>query len=109
MNIIERIRALIEQRRDVPVRHKRIVVRRATDLEDDAPPWWLRIHSRPEGSLAKRRPVPIVKCPNGHRTAVPFGLVHQVDDDGRVNPRIGCPAPGCGWAALVQLDGWEPA
>lgn len=107
MNIIERIRGMIRKREEAAGRPLgRITLRRVSNLEDADPPWWLRILSRPEGTIAERRPMPIIKCPNGHRFAVAGG--HSVEGvSGNVDPRVGCPK--CEWAAFVQLDGWEPA
>lgn len=100
MNIVERIHALIQSRKGAA---GRVALRKARDLEDDDSPWWLRILSRPQGTMAQRRPMPILKCPNGHRFAVAGG--HSVEASGDVNPRVKCPE--CDWVALVQLDGWE--
>ena len=107
MNLIERVRAMIRKREKAAGRPLgRITLRRATDLEDDNPPWWLRILSRHEGTMAPRKPMPIIKCPNGHRFAVAGG--HSIEGvSGDINPRVGCPK--CDWAALVTLEAWEPA
>ncbi len=107
MHIIERLRELLHRGESpAPVKRARITLRRATDLEDDNSPWWLRIHSRAAGTIAKRRPQPLVRCPDGHRFAIAGG--HSVDGtSGEVNPRIGCPK--CGWVALVTLAEWDPS
>ena len=105
MNIIERIRELLHRREAVSITHERITLRRAADLEDGDPPWWLRIHSRAAGTIAKRRPQPLVKCPAGHQFAI--AGAHRVDRWGKVDPRIACPK--CEWAALVDLEEWAPA
>ena len=105
--IIKRIRKLLSQREPPAAEIRpRIILRRTTDLEDEDSPWWLRIHSRAAGTMAKRRPQPLVRCPDGHRFAIAGG--HSVDGaTGEVNPRIGCPK--CGWAALVRLAEWDPS
>lgn len=103
MDIISRIRGLVGRRG--PATHIRVILRQAIDLEDDEPPWWLRIYSRPAGTMAERRPQPLIKCPEGHRFAI--AAQHRVDSHGSVDPRIACPE--CGWAALVGLEGWAPA
>lgn len=82
---------------------KRISLRRAANLDDDSGPWWSKIESRPAGTLAERRPMPIVMCPKGHRFAI-ASAVHSVDLVGNVEPRIQC--QDCEWAALVGLEGW---
>ncbi|KKN16090.1 hypothetical protein LCGC14_0979450 [marine sediment metagenome] len=98
MKVVDRIRGWLTKR------DKRIRLRRETDVDGGNPPWWLRVHSRAAGSIAERRPQPLIKCPSGHR----FGVLgaHGIDDQGRVSPRVGCPEEGCGWAALVELEGW---
>lgn len=106
MDIISRIRALIARTRARPITHTRILLRRATDLKDGDPPWWLRFQSRAAGTLAERTPKPLVRCPKGHCFAIVGG--HSVDGtSGEVNPRVGCPK--CGWAALVTLTEWDPS
>jgi len=80
----------------------RLRLRQATSTEEDGP-WWMRIHVRAAGTLGGRRPIPLVKCPSGHRIALSS---HEVDGAGLVSPRAGCPEDGCGWAAWLELEGW---
>lgn len=51
--------------------------------------------------------VALITCGNGHTLCVVAPL-HSIDDAGVVLPLYACTVPGCGFAAIVRLEGWNP-
>lgn len=45
-----------------------------------------------------------MRCPNGHIATL---CDHTIRPNGKVEPSVVCPVDGCGFHAMVVLDGWE--
>jgi len=73
---------------------ERATITRASEPGRQRGTWWI------VGKLG-----PVMMCPECGQ----LGRLdtHQIDDSGIVDPSVACPAPGCDFHTMVQLDGWQ--